>query len=168
MPTSMVKMSPSGPATTTSVSSLPYDPMYTGDDSAYPYANHTLVIDVKSPTFTVIYTDFKNKSNDLVINATSTQTLFPDGKVEILEGKYRSIIYNDKNMTVESFIYEFNEKSISWYDGDCYIYQSQRLNDSSVISISKSCNNGSYLFFYGEPKEALPAGESYLTFSENL
>jgi hypothetical protein len=98
--------------------------MYQSDDSAYPYPNHTLAVDVNSPIFRVIYSDFKNRSNDLVINATSTQTLFSDGKVEIVEGKYRSVIYNDKNMTVESFIYEWNEKSISWYDGECYIYKS--------------------------------------------
>jgi hypothetical protein len=56
------------------------------DDSNYPYLNHTLTVDVKSPTFSVIYTDFKNRSNDLVIASTSVQTLFPDGKIEIIEG----------------------------------------------------------------------------------
>ena len=151
-------------------SSPPYDPLYWGrDDSLYPYSNHTLLVDVKSPTFRVIYSDFKNRTNDLIIEPTSTQTLFPDGKVEIIEGKYRSLIHNDENMTVESFMYEWNEKSTSWYDGDCYNYKSERLNETYLNSMSKSCNNGSYLYFYSEPQDSsLPADESYLAFSESL
>jgi hypothetical protein len=79
------------------------------------------------------------------------------------------LIHNDENMTVESFMYEWNEKSTSWYDGDCYNYKSERLNETYLNSMSKSCNNGSYLYFYSEPQDSsLPADESYLAFSESL
>ena len=36
------------------------------------------------------------------------------------------------------------------------------LNETYVIGQSLSCNNGTNIYYYGVPKEAVPAGESYL------
>jgi len=65
-------------------------------------------------------------------------------------------------------MYEWNEKSTSWYDGDCFNFKSERLNETYVNFISKSCINGSYLYFYGESEKALPDGESAMVLSESL
>ena len=61
----------------------------------YPYANHTLAVDLKASNFGVIFTDFKNASNDVVIEATTVQTSYPDGRVVVTEANYTQIIYND-------------------------------------------------------------------------
>ena len=96
--------------TTTSATSEPYyGPAYP-DDSKYPYANHSLSVDATSSTFRVIYSDNKNRSNDVIVEARSVQTVHSDGKVVIVEGNYTTIIYNDKDQRTESFMYEWNTK----------------------------------------------------------
>jgi hypothetical protein len=44
-------------------------------------------VDLKASNFRVIFTDFKNTSNDVVIEATTVQTSYPDGKVVVTEAK---------------------------------------------------------------------------------
>jgi len=60
-------------------------------------------VDLKAANFRVIYTDFKNASNDFVVEATTVQTSYPDGKVVLTGANYTQIIYNDKNETTETF-----------------------------------------------------------------
>jgi hypothetical protein len=43
----------------------------------------------------VIFTDFKNASNDIEIEATTVQTSYPDGRVVVTEANYSQIIYNN-------------------------------------------------------------------------
>ena len=50
---------------------------------------------MNAENFRVIFTDFKNSSNDFVIEAATVQTSYPDGKVVINEANYTQIIYND-------------------------------------------------------------------------
>jgi hypothetical protein len=54
-----------------------------------------LAVDLKASNFGVIFTDFKNASNDVVIEATTVQTSYPDGRVVVTEANYTQIIYND-------------------------------------------------------------------------
>jgi hypothetical protein len=53
----------------TSISSI--SPVFPGipnfDDSKNKYRTHVLIVDTKSPNFRVIYTDFKNPQNDVII-----------------------------------------------------------------------------------------------------
>jgi len=101
--------------TTTPATSEPYygpdylSPVYP-DDSKYPYANHSLAVDATSSIFRVIYSDNKNRTNDVIVEARSVQTVHSDGKVVIVEGNYTTIIYNDKDQRTESFMYEWNTK----------------------------------------------------------
>jgi len=52
-------------------------------------------VDLKADNFRVIYTDFKNASNDFVVEAKTVQTSYPDGRVVLTEPNYTQIIYND-------------------------------------------------------------------------
>jgi hypothetical protein len=68
-----------------------------GTFKPYPYANHTLTVDFKTGGFRVLYTDFKNASNDLLVYASSVQTSYPNGSVVIQEANYTQILYGDEN-----------------------------------------------------------------------
>ena len=92
--------------------------------------NHTLTVDLKAENFRVLYTDFKNVSNDIVVEANSVQTSYPDGRVVITSEYVTQIIYNDKNETNEYFYYSSNTKSTSWIDEECYYYNSKMLNET--------------------------------------
>ena len=69
----------------------------------YPYTNHALTVDFKTGSYRVIYTDFKNASNDIVVDASSVQTFYPNGSVVINEANYTQIVFNDENQTTESY-----------------------------------------------------------------
>ena len=82
--------------------------MWYFDDSAYIYNNHTLIVDLEAAYFRVIFTDFKNSSNDLEIEPLSRQTHFPNGTLLIEEVNFTSISYFDENQTSESYFFEWN------------------------------------------------------------
>jgi hypothetical protein len=52
-------------------------------------------VDLKAANFRVIYTDLKNASSGFVVEATTVQTSYPDGRVVLKEANYTQIIYND-------------------------------------------------------------------------
>jgi hypothetical protein len=68
-----------------------------GTFKPYPYENHTLTVDFKTGGFRVLYTNFKNASNDFVVEASSVQTSYPNGSVVIQEANYTKILYGDEN-----------------------------------------------------------------------
>ena len=78
-----------------------------------------MTVDPKAASFRVIYTDFKNASKDVVIEATTVETYYPDGRIVITEEDYTQIIYNDENETTESFLYRWNVKMTIWSDTEC-------------------------------------------------
>jgi hypothetical protein len=52
-------------------------------------------VDLKAENFRVIYTNFKNASNDMVVEADSVETYYPDGMFVLKEVNYTKIIFND-------------------------------------------------------------------------
>ena len=92
--------------------------------------NHTLTVDLKAENFRVLYTDFKNVSNDIVVEANIVETSYPDGRVVVTEEYVTQIIYNDKNETTESFFFSSNKKYTSWKDGECQYFKSEMINET--------------------------------------
>jgi hypothetical protein len=43
---------------------------------------------LKAEKFRVVFTDFRNASTDMVVEATTVQTSYPDGRVVIAEGDF--------------------------------------------------------------------------------
>ena len=60
-----------------------------GTFKPYSYENHTLTVDFKTGSFREIYRDFKNASNDILVNH--------NGSVVIYETNYTQILFNDEN-----------------------------------------------------------------------
>jgi hypothetical protein len=63
-------------------------------------------------------------------------------------------------------MYAYNQKYSGWFDGECHNYQNEWLNETYVEMLSRSCNNGSSVTFFGEPKYEIPDGESALSWYE--
>jgi hypothetical protein len=47
-----------------------------------------LAVDSDAEKFRVVFTDFRNSSTDMVVEATTVQTSYPDGRVVISEGDF--------------------------------------------------------------------------------
>jgi hypothetical protein len=102
-----------------------------GNSSTYPYINYTLAVDLKAEKFRVVFTDFRNASTDMVVEATTLQTSYPDGRVVISEGSFSTrIFYNDLNRTNENIYPSWNQKWTNWEDEECSFLKNEMLNDT--------------------------------------
>lgn len=97
----------------------------------------------------MVYTDFKNASNDIVVDTLSVQTSYPNGSVVITEANYTQIVFNDENQTTESCSHSYGEKATLWTDGECKYYKNVRISSNYQIFLQAICNNGLKLFHYG-------------------